>query len=51
MQRRPLKRILLVEDDPDIQEVTTLLLSEIGDFEVQACGGAAAGLNLEITDF
>jgi CheY-like chemotaxis protein len=44
MQRRPLKRILLVEDDPDIQEVTTLLLSEIGDFEVQACGGAADGL-------
>ena len=33
-----------MEDDPDIQEVTTLLLSEIGDFEVQACNGAADGL-------
>jgi len=44
MTKRPLQRILLVEDDPDIQEVTTLLLSGIGSFEVRACGSAAEAL-------
>ncbi len=44
MTKRSLKRILLVEDDTDIQEVTTLLLSHMGDFEVQACGTAAEAL-------
>jgi DNA-binding response OmpR family regulator len=42
--KRALRRILLVEDDPDIQEVTTLLLSDIESFEVRACGSAAEGL-------
>lgn len=44
MTRRPLRRILLVEDDTDIQDVTTLLLSESGEFEVRACGSAVEGL-------
>jgi CheY-like chemotaxis protein len=35
-----LRRILLVEDDPDIQEVTLLLLSRIAGLEVRACGSA-----------
>lgn len=46
MTTKPLKRILLVEDDPDIQEVTVLLLSHIEKFEVQACGSAAEGLRV-----
>ena len=41
MTKRALRRILLVEDDPDIQEVTTLLLSDIGSFDVRACTSAA----------
>ncbi|MBK5255680.1 MAG: response regulator [Vicinamibacteria bacterium] len=44
MAQRSLKRILLVEDDPDIQEVTKVLLSHIEDFDVHACGSAAEGL-------
>mgnify|MGYP000635365098 CR=1 FL=1 len=44
MTERSLRRILLVEDDPDIQEVTTLLLSHIEDFEVKACGTAGEAL-------
>jgi two-component system, OmpR family, response regulator len=42
--KKCLRRILLVEDDPDIQEVTTLLLSDIGSFEVRAYGSAAEAL-------
>jgi two-component system, OmpR family, response regulator len=41
---RVLRRILIVEDDPDIQEVTGLLLSEIGSLEVHACESAAEAL-------
>lgn len=44
MTKTPLRRILLVEDDPDIQEVTTLLLSDLGSFEVRACSLAAEAL-------
>jgi len=33
-----LKRILLVEDDPDIQEVTSLALTSLGGFAVKVCG-------------
>jgi CheY-like chemotaxis protein len=40
MSRRTLKRILLVEDDPDIQTVTSLALSGFGGFEVRICGSA-----------
>jgi len=46
MRKRPLRRILLVEDDPDIREVTTLLLSHAGSFEVQACGSAAEAFQI-----
>jgi CheY-like chemotaxis protein len=41
---RPLTRILLVEDDPDIQVVTSLSLSKIGGFTVKVCGSAAEAL-------
>jgi CheY-like chemotaxis protein len=38
--RRPLRRILLVEDDPDIQTVASLALQEVGGFTVAVCGSA-----------
>lgn len=44
MAKTPLRRILLVEDDPDIQEVTTLLLAD--DFQVRACGSAVEALDI-----
>jgi two-component system OmpR family response regulator len=40
MRHRSLKRILLVEDDPDIQTVTSLALGSFGGFEVRICGSA-----------
>ena len=43
---RCLRRILLVEDDPDIQDVTTILLSHIENFEVRACGTASEALEM-----
>ena len=40
MPQRRLSRILLVEDDPDIQTVTSLALGSFGGFEVRVCGSA-----------
>lgn len=40
MQRRSLKRILLVEDDPDIRTVTSLALGSFGGFDVLTCASA-----------
>jgi CheY-like chemotaxis protein len=37
---RALKRILLVEDDPDIQSVAALALQSLGGFTVEVCGSA-----------
>jgi two-component system OmpR family response regulator len=44
MTERTLRRILLVEDDPDIQDVTTVLLAHIENFDVRACGTAAEAI-------
>jgi two-component system OmpR family response regulator len=41
---RPLRRILLVEDDPDIQTITSLALGTFGGYEVLACGSAEDAL-------
>jgi CheY-like chemotaxis protein len=38
MARRPLIRVLLVEDDPDIQLVARLALADIGGLTVEVCG-------------
>ena len=35
-----MSRILLVEDDPDIQTVTSLALGSFGGFDVRICGSA-----------
>lgn len=39
-----LSRILLVEDDPDIQEIAALALESLGGFEVTVCGSGAEAL-------
>lgn len=41
---KDLNRILLVEDEPDIQEVARLALESFGKFEVHVCGGGAEAL-------
>ncbi len=37
----PLKKIMLVEDDPDIQLITRLSLETGGGYEVRVCGSGA----------
>jgi two-component system, OmpR family, response regulator len=44
MSRKQLSRVLLVEDDPDIQVVASLALSEIGRLVVKVCGSAREAL-------
>ena len=45
MRRPRLKRILLVDDDPDIQTVASLALGSFGGFTVKACGSAREALD------
>jgi two-component system OmpR family response regulator len=42
---RPLQRILLVEDDVDIQAVGRLALEAVGGFTVQVCSSGQEALN------
>ena len=37
MPDRPLKRILILDDDPDLLGVTMLALSSLGGYAVEAC--------------
>lgn len=49
MTAPPLKRVLYVEDDPDIRTVAVMALEIVGGLDVRACdSGKAAG---EVTDF
>jgi CheY-like chemotaxis protein len=41
---RPLNRIMLVEDDPDIQFITRLSLETGGGYDVRVCGSGADAL-------
>jgi CheY-like chemotaxis protein len=50
MARRPLIRVLLVEDDPDIQLVASLALSDIGGLTVSVCGSGREALSA-VTSF
>jgi two-component system OmpR family response regulator len=45
MSPPPLRRILFVEDDPDIQVVATMALESLGGFTVLACGSGAEALS------
>jgi len=45
MGRAALRRILVVEDDPDIQTVAELALSAIGGFTVEVCGSGREALD------
>jgi CheY-like chemotaxis protein len=42
--KRPLERVLLVEDDDDIRNVGTFALERVGGFRVRACAGGAEAL-------
>lgn len=44
MPKEPLKNILLVEDDSDIQEVAKMALSIVGGFNVVVCSSGAEAL-------
>jgi len=46
----PLRKILMVEDDPDIQEVAAFALEAVGGFEVAVCSGGAEAL-AHVDDF
>ena len=42
---KPLKKILYVEDDEDIAEITIMSLKEFGGFEVDHCSSGVDALN------
>jgi two-component system, OmpR family, response regulator len=44
MNDKPLQRILLVEDDPDIQTVARMALEAVGGFRVLACSSGQEAL-------
>ncbi len=46
MTRGALTRVLLVEDDPDIQLVASLALSDVGGLTVEVCGSGREALSL-----
>jgi CheY-like chemotaxis protein len=46
MPHRPLKRILLVDDDADLRAVVTLALTALGDYAVESCASAPEALAL-----
>jgi len=41
---RPLNRIMLVEDDPDIQTITSMALGSFGGYTVRVCSSAAEAI-------
>lgn len=41
----PLSRILLVEDEPDIQLIARLALENVGGFQVKVCGSGAEAVD------
>lgn len=41
-----LKKILYIEDDPDIQEVARMALEVVGNYEVGLCSSGSEALNL-----
>ncbi|CAM2066493.1 Response regulator [Sulfidibacter corallicola] len=39
-----LRRVMYVEDEPDIQLIVRMALEELGDFEVEICSGGSEAL-------
>jgi two-component system OmpR family response regulator len=46
MPREPLKNILLVEDDSDMQYLAMLALSQVGGFKVNVCSNGYEALEI-----
>ncbi len=44
MSRQTLRRVLLVEDDPDIREIAEMALATVGGLDVLACGTGGEAL-------
>lgn len=40
----PLKRIMLVEDDPDVQTIASMALVDIGEFDLTVCSSGREAL-------
>jgi len=40
----PLKRIMLVEDDPDVQTIASMALIDIGEFDLTVCSSGREAL-------
>src|SRR5436305_15035595 len=49
MASPPLKRILMIEDEPDIQAVARLALEALGGFQVRVCGTGREGVQAAAT--
>jgi two-component system, OmpR family, response regulator len=43
---RPLRRILLVDDDPDVRSVAALVLTALGGYSVESCDSACVALEI-----
>lgn len=43
---KPLKKIMYVEDDPDIRQIVEISLEKIGGFQVTTCGSGKEALQL-----
>ncbi|NOQ13737.1 MAG: response regulator [Methyloprofundus sp.] len=50
MNTTSLKKILYVEDDPDIQRIAQIALEKVGGFDVKACNSGAEALAV-VTEF
>ena len=48
MASPPLKRILMIEDEPDIQAVAQLALEALGGFQVRICGTGREGVQAAV---
>ncbi len=44
MTDKPLKKILLAEDDPDIQDIAIMSLADLGEFTVEVASNGAEAL-------
>jgi len=43
--KEPLKRVMLVEDDPDVQTIASMALVDIGEFDLTVCSSGRDALD------